>query len=258
MSRVFINYRTGDEEASATLIDRELSHRFGTREIFRASKSIRPGDDFERELLNAVRRSDLLLAVIGPAWFDAGDGRGGRALDDPGDWTRREIVEAFAYGIRVVPVFIGAQQRLPRHGLPEDLEPLRKCQYVRFSHRNADADIERLVEKVAEAVPGLVDCSSGTDSGSDGRGDRNTIRDLHGSGKQGRDSIDNRSGGTGDVGINHGTVIGTANGPLHTGSGTQVNGPQFTGSGGVNYVAGDNHGGMHHASAPQPRDGGTR
>ncbi|MFC4562822.1 TIR domain-containing protein [Nocardiopsis mangrovi] len=253
MSRVFINYRTGDEEASATLIDRELSHRFGSEEVFRASKSIRPGDDFEQELLRAVRRSDLLLAVIGPGWSDATGRRGGRALDDPDDWTRREIAEAFAYGVRVIPVLVNNRQRLPKGDLPDDVARLENCQYLRLSHRNADADIERLVQKVAEAVPRLADrgteAVSGRPASAAGGTTRNSVRDLHGSSRQGGDIIDHRSGGTGDVGNNYGTVIGTAGGPLHTGSGTQVNGPQFNGSGGQ-YVAGDNHGDVHQG-APQ-------
>ncbi|MFC7739822.1 toll/interleukin-1 receptor domain-containing protein [Nocardiopsis composta] len=155
MNSVFVNYRSSDEEASATLIERELSARFGADEIFRAGKSIRPGEDFERALLRAVHRCDLLLAVIGPRWLDAPGAAGGRALDDPDDWTRREIAEAFAYGITVVPVLVGDAGRLPAGSLPEDIAPLERCQYRRLNHRNAEADIELLAETVAELVPGL-------------------------------------------------------------------------------------------------------
>ncbi|MFE7268415.1 hypothetical protein ACFU9B_41625 [Streptomyces sp. NPDC057592] len=42
MTDVFINYRTGDGEKTAALIDQELSRRFGNGRIFRASKSIAP------------------------------------------------------------------------------------------------------------------------------------------------------------------------------------------------------------------------
>lgn len=40
MTDVFINYRTGDGDKTAALIDQELSGRFGQKRIFRASKSI--------------------------------------------------------------------------------------------------------------------------------------------------------------------------------------------------------------------------
>jgi hypothetical protein len=152
---VFINYRTGDEEATATLIEQDLSRRFGSDQVFRASKSIRPGDDFSREILAAVRRSHVLLAVIGPGWLDALDGSGGRALDQEGDWVRREICEAFDCDVRVIPVLVGSTGRLNSSALPSCLQPLANCQYIRFSHRNADADLDLLATKLANLVPGL-------------------------------------------------------------------------------------------------------
>ena len=242
MNSVFVNYRSSDEEASATLIERELSARFGADEIFRAGKSIRPGEDFERALLRAVHRCDLLLAVIGPRWLDAPGAAGGRALDDPGDWTRREIAEAFAYGITVVPVLVGDAGRLPAGSLPEDIAPLERCQYRRLNHRNAEADIELLAETVAELVPGLARRAPAAEEKAGGRG-RNTFngqaRDVYQAGTVN----EYRYGGIGSVSAEGGTVIGSAHGPVHTGSGdqingTRVNGPQFNG-GGVNYVAGD-------------------
>jgi hypothetical protein len=42
MHEVFINYRTGDSDEAATMIERTLSERFGTERIFRAAKSIAP------------------------------------------------------------------------------------------------------------------------------------------------------------------------------------------------------------------------
>lgn len=77
MPQIFVNYRTDDEEATATLVDRELSRVFGNENVFKASKSIGPGSRFPQELLTAVRRSSVLLAVIGPRWLKtggAGDG----------------------------------------------------------------------------------------------------------------------------------------------------------------------------------------
>jgi len=55
--RVFINYRNEDEPFGAVLVDHELSVRFGEDRVFRASRSIRPGEDFATAILSAVRRS---------------------------------------------------------------------------------------------------------------------------------------------------------------------------------------------------------
>jgi TIR domain len=157
VSSVFINYRTNDEEGSATLIETELSHRFGSDEIFRASKSIPAGDDFERVIMRAVRRSEVLLAVIGPRWLTATDQCGRRSIDLEDDWTRREILEAFRCEIRVIPVLVGGAQRLSPADLPAELTTLAGRQYVRLNHRNAAPDLASLAAILTSLVPDLKD-----------------------------------------------------------------------------------------------------
>jgi hypothetical protein len=145
VSGVFVNYRTGDEDGVAILLDRELSGHFGADRVFRAGRSIAPGDAWGPAILAAVRRSDVLIAVIGRRWLTA-PGRGGRALDDERDWTRREIVEAFASGVRVIPVLVGTTVRLTETDLPAELAPLAGCQYLRIDQHDVDAGIRRLLE----------------------------------------------------------------------------------------------------------------
>jgi hypothetical protein len=72
---VFINYRTGDAEASAALIERELSRRFGSQKIFRAERSVLVDEDIETTIMGAVRRCRALVAVIGPRWLTVTDER---------------------------------------------------------------------------------------------------------------------------------------------------------------------------------------
>ncbi|MGW1837042.1 toll/interleukin-1 receptor domain-containing protein [Streptomyces sp. NPDC002067] len=149
MPDVFINYRTGDEEATATLLDRELSRRFGTERIFRASKSIDAGRNFPQALLTAVRRCHVLLAVIGPRWT------GARTGDGSGDWTQRELLEALGSATTVIPVLVGPTARLRRADLPEALASLADLQYRRLHHRTADADLRRIADDLAGLVPSL-------------------------------------------------------------------------------------------------------
>lgn len=251
MPHVFISYRTGDEESSATLIDQDLSRRFGTENIFRASKSIPPGADYERELLTAVRRSDVLVPVIGARWLTAVDRQGRRALNNRSDWIRREIAEALACGVTVIPVLVGATNRLRKQDLPPTLAPLANCQYRRFNHRNADADLDRIAEAVATAAPDLVEIDSPSPA-EDSAKATNTAHDVSGSVIQARDYTDNRTGGIGNIAGDVGTVVTDSAGPLHTGPGTQVNAPQFHGDG-VNNVWGDSSGGNHSRIDKTPR-----
>ncbi|MGW4802814.1 toll/interleukin-1 receptor domain-containing protein [Kitasatospora sp. NPDC004272] len=155
MPAIFVNYRTGDQEAVAALLDHGLSYRFGSDRVFRASKSIAPGRHYPREIIAGVRSCAVLLAVIGPRWFDV-PGRDGRpAVEDPGDWPRREIAEAFAAGALVVPVLVGDTPRLRPERLPEPLAPLADCQHRRFDLRSSHTDLARIADELAALIPEL-------------------------------------------------------------------------------------------------------
>jgi hypothetical protein len=138
--RVFVNYRTGDGESAAALIEQFLSPRLGGDNVFQASKSIQAGTLFDRVLLKNVWRSDVLLAVIGKHWLDARDQQG-RALDNEEDWVRREITEAFDHDVTVVPVLLGDVPLLRAEDLPAALADLPRCQYVRLDFRAPDAGL---------------------------------------------------------------------------------------------------------------------
>ncbi|MFE7562132.1 toll/interleukin-1 receptor domain-containing protein [Kitasatospora sp. NPDC057500] len=241
MPDIFVNYRSSDEDTGAALIERELSRRFGSERVFRASKSIKVGRRFPQELLTAVRRSSVLVAVIGERWADARTADGSRALDDPEDWTRREIVEAFESGALVVPVLIGRATRLDRHDLPPQLAELADCQYRRLDTRNADGDLARIGDDLAEAVPRLAEAEREIARSAEASGEvRNRVGRVDGSVVQARDYTHRQSGGIGNVGGDVGTFINNASGPVNSGSGTQHNdlrsgGVQFNGDGG-NYV----------------------
>ncbi|MFF2956302.1 toll/interleukin-1 receptor domain-containing protein [Kitasatospora sp. NPDC057965] len=214
MPLIFVNYRTGDEEATATLVDRELSRVFGTGNVFRASKSIAPGSRFPQELLTAVRRSSVLLAVIGPRWLEAGEPGGRIPREGEEDWTRREIAEALDTGAVVVPLLVGGAKRLRHEDLPARIRGLADRQYCRFSHRNVGADLGKLVDDLVK-LPKLH--AAARDNGYL-RAPAPSEERLHRTG--GAQVIQHtQHGGIGRVGEFSGTYIHEAGGPVHTGSG---------------------------------------
>lgn len=226
MPDIFINYRTGDEEATATAIDQELRRRFGRDQVFRASRSIPPGENYVPALLTAVRGSEVLLAIVGSRWLTAVDEQGRNCLDNEADWIRREILEAFEHGVRVVPVLVGRLQPLLHPSdLPPELARLADCQYRRLDHRSFETDLRALGDDLATLVPSLVDHDQPGEAprpGDDGQVST-TLR--------AGDHARQQTGGTS-------TVVNDAHGPVNTGSGHQ-----FTGDG-VNYVTGGNSGGI--------------
>ncbi|WP_030903811.1 toll/interleukin-1 receptor domain-containing protein [Streptosporangium amethystogenes] len=230
MPDVFINYRTGDGEKTALLLEKELSAILGGEErIFRATRSIKPGQRFPEELLGNVRRSTVLLAVIGPNWIQS------PRLHDEDDWVRRELLEAFALGIPVVPVLEGHRtKRLDRAELPVELAWLADTQSVHVDLEDLQADLTRLVARLADWVPSFraVNHLRPPAPGSA----TNSAGDVHGTAIQGRDIT------TGDVG----TVIKGDNGTIHAGKGNIYRDSQHFSGDGAAYVAGDNHGGIGH------------
>ncbi|ANP51113.1 hypothetical protein J2Z21_003169 [Streptomyces griseochromogenes] len=238
MKEVFINYRTGDGEKTAALIDQELSRRFGPKHIFRASRSIAPGEAYPGSLLAALRRSSLLLAVVGPDWINFRT-----RLNDPADWVRREIEEAFTCELPVVPVLDGRKtNRLSKSDLPPGLERLADLQSIPFDTHDTEDGLRRISDLVAEMVPGLDDLAQADETSPASDAVTNSIGDMCGTAVQSRDF-------TGDVG---GTVVKGSHGPVHTGSGSiyqnsrHVSGDRHFSGNGMTYFEGDNHGNVQH------------
>ncbi|MEV7339458.1 toll/interleukin-1 receptor domain-containing protein [Streptomyces sp. NPDC093544] len=238
MREVFINYRTGDGEKTAALIDQELSRRFGPEHIFRASKSITPGETYPDALLAALRHSSLLLAIVGPDWTNFQT-----RLHDPEDWVRREIEEAFTCELPVVPILDGRKtNRLSKADLPIQLARLADLQTIPFDTHDTEAGVRRIGDLVFEMVPGLRDLLQVNKTSPASDTVTNSIGDVSGTAVQSRDF-------TGDVG---GTIVKGAHGPVHTGNGhiyqnsRYVSGDRHISGNGVTNFEGDNHGTIQH------------
>src|SRR3954454_24531787 len=68
--RVFISYRRADTLASTRSIFERLAERFGDDQIFYDIDTLMPGVDFRQVIADALDRSDVVLAIIGPHWFE--------------------------------------------------------------------------------------------------------------------------------------------------------------------------------------------
>jgi TIR domain len=146
---VFINHRGEDSGAYGVLLHFVLSRYLGPEAVFLDSESLVAGSDYVDELLTRVHRCRVLLAVIGPHWLTATDQAGRRRIDNPHDWIRRELVEAFAAGVAVVPIVTDGAEMPVEDELPNDIAMLGRRQYRRLRHRDASADLARLIVDLA-------------------------------------------------------------------------------------------------------------
>ncbi|MGW4779853.1 toll/interleukin-1 receptor domain-containing protein [Streptomyces filamentosus] len=242
MAEIFINYRTGDGNETAALLDQALKARFGDDAVFYSGRSIRPGEAFPNELLTAVRRSSVLLTVIGPEWASH------PGLRSEKDWVRQELLEAWRCGVHVIPILRGRRtRRLSPDALPPELAPLAELNSLRIDSRSHAEDVTAIGDAVAAYIPRLSDRAGRTPDGSPSGASSNSL----GGGNSGF-SIQSRDIGRIDNLIAHPT------GPVNTGSGTQNNQnhthhPHLSGDGAA-YVAGDNHGGISHQFGLTERD----
>lgn len=139
---IFISYRSLDRPVYATVLDRELGRRFGPDAVFLATRSIGPGDDFAEAILSAVRSAAAVVAVIGPEWSGAPGPR--RPYGGVDDWVRLELAEAFAAGVRVVPVLVDGADLPVAAELPPELAPLTRCQAFRVTDDALMSDVDGL------------------------------------------------------------------------------------------------------------------
>ncbi|MEU3073793.1 toll/interleukin-1 receptor domain-containing protein [Streptomyces laurentii] len=151
MPEIFINYRTGDGNEMAALLDQALTARFGEDSVFFAGRSIRGGEFFPQELLTHVRRCKVLLAVIGPSWAtDPG-------LRESDDWVRMELLEALRCGVHVIPVLKGRHmERLSGDMLPPELAPLAARNSLRIDSQSHHVDTKTIGDELAWRLPELV------------------------------------------------------------------------------------------------------
>jgi hypothetical protein len=153
LTQVFLNYRVSDDPFGVALLDTKLSEEFGSEAVFLASKSIPLGATWEQAMFRAIEDSAAVLVIMGHRWVNATD-EGGRRLDDPEDFVRREILYAFELGKQVIPIRLGIP-RVPVEDLPEELRRLHACQDIEVRFRSSELDVDRLAAKLRELIPAL-------------------------------------------------------------------------------------------------------
>ncbi|MDX3195629.1 TIR domain-containing protein [Streptomyces sp. MN03-5084-2B] len=149
MHTVFINFRVGDAQDTAVLIDQKLCRALGSDNVFRSSRSIPKGVAFDPALIEAVTGCSVFLAVIGPNWLSV-EREGRRRIDAPADWVRTEIELAIAAGKPVIPVLVGDRAMPTADELPPTITDLARRQNLRIHHRSAEYDLKHLVDSVRE------------------------------------------------------------------------------------------------------------
>lgn len=154
MTGIFLSYRTSDSaHAVKTIADRLAAH-FGREQVFRDQDSLALGSLYPQRIRAAVRRADVVLAIIGPNWLDARDPLGRRRIDSGRDWVRFELRTALDLGIPVVPILLDGTPLPDKGDLPRDLGRLSVCTYWPVRGRTIESDLAGLIARLEAMLPG--------------------------------------------------------------------------------------------------------
>jgi hypothetical protein len=152
MPRIAISYRRSDSAAMAGRIFDRLTSHYGKHQVFMDVNKIPIGVDFRAHIDETLRRTDVVLALIGADWLGP-RGDGPPRILDRDDPVRVEIETALARRRRVIPVLLDGA-KMPDGGL---MPP----SFGEFAFLNAaeaasgklfDAQVERLIAAIDRAA----------------------------------------------------------------------------------------------------------
>jgi hypothetical protein len=151
---VFVNYRTDDTWTVANWLHKELSQRFGADKVFMAKESIEGGVEYPERMMDALRDSAVVVALVGKSWLASTDEHGGRRLDNPADWVRVELETALARGIEILPVAVDGGLIPDTTVLPASLERFALRQALPLSTDDFDEGFARVAARIEELLTG--------------------------------------------------------------------------------------------------------
>jgi TIR domain len=148
--RVFLSYRRDDTAGRAGRIADVFAARYGERNVFHDVDAAAPGLDFAERVDAAIVASDVMLVVIGRGWLTStGDG-GGRRIDRPDDFVRREVGAALDADIRVVPVLVDDAELPTSDQLPSELAGMLRRQAVSVRDSSWRQDVDDLIRRLED------------------------------------------------------------------------------------------------------------
>lgn len=127
MSKIFVSYRRADSGPAVDSLVLELQRAFGRRNVFHDLESIKPGAKFPEVIRRALVRSDAVVVVIGPNYFDE---KNGSRLLDPLDPVRMELELTAAHDIYMQPVTVGGASMPSKMQVPPTLAILAETNAV--------------------------------------------------------------------------------------------------------------------------------
>ena len=174
MAKIAISYRRTDSDVTGRIFDRFVQ-RYGKDSVFRDIDNIPFGIDFRKVVNDALRGTDVLIAIVGPNWRGTRK-RGGARIDDANDLVRIEVETALQRNIPVIPALVGGAMMPKPTELPDGLRDFSFRNAAKIdSGRNFDTDIERLMRSMDRLLEGKTVETAPAETTSSGDTERITV-----------------------------------------------------------------------------------
>jgi hypothetical protein len=152
MPKIAISYRRSDTAAMSGRIFDRLAAHYGKHSVFMDVDNIPIGADFRAHIGETLRRTDVVLAVIGARWLGGQDGGEARIRDDS-DPVRVEIETALARGAPVIPVLVDGAKMPDAGALPRSFGTFAFLNAAEVATgREFDGQIGRLIAAIDRAA----------------------------------------------------------------------------------------------------------
>ncbi len=144
---------------SGRIFDRLAAH-YGRHSVFMDVDNIPIGIDFRAHIGETLRRTDVVLAVIGAGWLGARDG-GQPRIQEESDPVRVEIETALARGAPVIPVLVDGARMPDAAALPQSFGTFAFLNAADVATgRDFDGQVARLIAAIDRAAAAGLDDSA--------------------------------------------------------------------------------------------------
>jgi len=157
MPKIAISYRRSDTAAMSGRVFDRLAAHYGRHNVFMDIDNIPIGSDFRAHIGETLRRTDVVLAVVGAAWLGAQDD-GKPRIHEENDPVRVEIETALARGAPVIPVLVDGAKMPDAASLPQSFGSFAFLNAAEVATgRDFDGQIGRLIAAIDSAAAVEID-----------------------------------------------------------------------------------------------------
>ena len=146
--KIIISYRRHDSSAITGRIRDRLAAQYGSNSVFMDIDNIPFGTNFTKQIEDALKEADVLVAIIGHDWVGK-QNDGSWRINNQSDFIRIEIESAFRQGIPILPVLVEGAPMVDADALPVSIRHVALINAVEVdSGRDFGQHMERLTRAI--------------------------------------------------------------------------------------------------------------